>query len=185
MIFVRQKEKERLFPDSTIMAAINTRKKHRTGYLFRAERGEPPRGREARRPSTDPLRTRPCPVAVGRDVLIAPPSARAANPRTALARVHSARALPCGAIGISRPTGHAAPSHTHRATRPCPVAVGKMRTTCFEPYQAYWQELFFDNRKCNRIRLANRLTTRSRFGNAARDQPVHKPLREKKKAIPP
>ena len=108
------------------MAAINTRKESRTGYLFRAERGEPPRGREAQRPSTDPLRT-----------------------------------------------------------RPCPVAVGKMRTTCFEPYQAYWQELFFDNRKCNRIRLANRLTTRSRFGNAARDQPVHKPLREKKKAIPP
>ena len=125
MIFVRQKEKERLFPDSTIMAAINTRKESRTGYLFRAERGEPPRGREARRPSTDPLRTRPCPVAVGRDVLIAPPSARAANPRTALARVHSARALPCGAIGISRPTGHAAPSHTHRATRPCPVSVGR------------------------------------------------------------
>ena len=103
MIFVRQKEKERLFPDSIIMAAINTRKESRTGYLFRAERGEPPRGREVQRPSTNPLRTRPCPVAVGRDVLIAPPSARAANPRTALARVHFARALPCGAIGISRP----------------------------------------------------------------------------------
>ena len=121
MIFVRQKVKERLLPDSTMMAAINTRKESRTGYLFRAERGEPPRGREARRPSTDPLRT-----------------------------------------------------------RPCPVAVGKMRTTCFEPYQAYWLELFFDNRKCNKIRLANRLTTRSRFGDAAHGQPVHKSLREKK-----
>ena len=60
------------------------------------------------------------------------------------------------------------------------MAVGKMRTTCFEPYQAYWLELFFDNRKCNRIRLANRLTTRSRFGDAAHGQPVHKSLREKK-----
>ena len=76
-----------------------------------------------------------------------------------------------------------------RAHRPYPVvrpvAVGKMRTTCFEPYQAYWLELFFDNRKCNKIRLANRLTTRSRFGDAAHGQPVHKSLREKKKAIPP
>ena len=61
-----------------------------------------------------------------------------------------------------------------------PVTVGKMRTTCFEPYQAYWLELFFDNRKCNKIRLANRLTTRSRFGDAAHGQPVHKSLREKK-----
>ena len=60
-----------------------------------------------------------------------------------------------------------------------------MRTTCFEPYQAYWLELFFDNRKCNKIRLANRLTTRSRFGDAAHGKPVHKSLREKKKAIPP
>ena len=64
------------------------------------------------------------------------------------------------------------------------MAVGKMRTTCFEPYQAYWLELFFDKRKCNKIRLANRLTTRSRFGDAAHGQPVHKSLREKK-AIPP
>ena len=55
-----------------------------------------------------------------------------------------------------------------------------MKTTCFEPYQAYWLELFFDNRKCNKIRLANRLTTRSRFGDAAHGQPVHKSLREKK-----
>ena len=62
----------------------------------------------------------------------------------------------------------------------CGLAVGKMRTTCFEPYQAYWLELFFDNRKCNKIRLANRLTTRSRFGDAAHGQPVHKSLREKK-----
>ena len=82
-------------------------------------------------------------------------------------------------------------SRTHRRTPRCavpssgPVAVGKMRTTCFEPYQAYWLELFFDNRKCNKIRLANRLTTRSRFGDTAHGQPVHKALREKKKAIPP
>ena len=79
----------------------------------------------------------------------------------------------------------ASPVPRYRAHRPCGLAVGKMRTTCFEPYQAYWLELFFDNRKCNKIRLANRLTTRSRFGDAAHGQPVHKSLREKKKAIPP
>ena len=93
MIFARQKEKERLFPDSAIMAAINTRTKHRTGYLFRAERGEPPRGREARRPSTDPLRTRPCPVAVGRDDRLSGLPTRAAQ-RTRRQPAHRSRPRP-------------------------------------------------------------------------------------------
>ena len=105
-----------------------------------------------------------------------------AHPR----RVRWRAPVPCAPPVVAHRRGACAqPVPRGRAHRPCPVAVGKMRTTCFEPYQAYWLELFFDNRKCNKIRLANRLTTRSRFGDAAHGQPVHKSLREKKKAIPP
>lgn len=100
---------------------------------------------------------------------------------------HYPAALPCAPVAMRlarAPWCGPVAARTARVPRSCGMAVGKMRTTCFEPYQAYWLELFFDNRKCNRIRLANRLTTRSRFGDAAHGQPVHKSLREKK-AIPP
>ena len=62
---------------------------------------------------------------------------------------------------------------------------GKMRTTCFEPYQAYWLELFFDNRKCNKIRLANRLTTRSRFGTPHMDSPFTSHYAKRKRQFLP
>ena len=120
------------------------------------------------------------------------PRRRAPSPVLAPHRpvaVPPARAHPPLPIAVRTARARAATPRPRAPPSPCaiaygPVAVGKMRTTCFEPYQAYWLELFFDNRKCNKIRLANRLTTRSRFGDAAHGQPVHKSLREKK-AIPP